>query len=599
MFCDVVIPRTPIDALTYEVPSGMEVAPGDCVRVPLRGKEVVGVIFQTKGKAAAGEEKVQFQQVSEIVHRGLILSEMLLLIQWVAEYYLASRGEVMSFVFPRGVFSRTGSTALPKTGLLEQIPKAGHGGFEVIVGTESEEKKRGAEFLRKARVCGSALLLMPERRLKEWRNFVRDIWGEGVVEYHNGLSPASQRKAWLKAQESEHTLVVGVRAAVWVPLRNLAGVMILNEHFPGYKEERRPMWHARDVAITRAKFASCPVLLCDRTPTIETYANIKACRYHLLSPLKFSVTRERVFAVDMRLHRGELLSPRLVVELKRAVAKGKSAVLFLNRKGVSRFVVCRECGAVLRCPECGVPGVLTAEARIVCRYCGVDYPAPDECPLCRGVDFEYRAPGVDMVRRKLKEYGFSSTGPMIVVGTRKLLSEDFPDNLGVVGIVNLDTEFALPDFRSRERVFHFLSDIIARIQQQGARLVVQTYRPEESVIDFCLRGDVARFFEEELVLRKKVGFPPYRRLLLVTITGEDPELVKNQAEVVRRTVESQMVGICPPVEILGPVSVKKRRKPAMRLLLKIPPTIIPGMVVPKLRLERCNLRIEVDPQEVV
>lgn len=599
MFCEVVIPRTPLEALTYEVSSGMEVAPGDCVRVPLRGKEVVGVIFQTKEKPAAGDKKVKYQRVAEIVCRGLISREMLLLIQWVAEYYLAPRGEVMSFVFPREVFSRTGRTALPKVDLHEQISKTGRDGFEVIVGIESEEKKMGAEFLRQARQRGSALLLMPERRLKEWLNFVRDVWGEGVVEYHNGLSPASQRKAWLKAQESEHTLVVGVRAAVWVPLRNLAGVMILNEHFLGYKEERRPMWHARDVAITRAKFASCPVLLCDRTPTIETYANIKACRYHLLSPLKFSVSRERVFVVDMRLHRGELLAPRLVVELKRAVAKGKSAILFLNRKGVSRFVVCRGCGAVLRCPECGVPGILTTEARIVCRYCGIDYPAPEECPLCHGVDFEYRAPGVDIVRRKLREYGVSSAGPQIVVGTKKLLSADFPDNLGVVGIVNLDTEFARPDFRVRERVFHFLSDIIARTQKQGAQLVVQTYRPEESVIDFCRRGDVGGFFEEELVLRKTAGFPPYRRLVLLTITGEDAESVKNQTEVVRRTVESHTAGVCPPVELLGPVSVKKRRKPVMRLLVKIPPTIIPGRVIPKLRLEKCDLRIEVDPQEVV
>ncbi|MGQ9679119.1 MAG: hypothetical protein ACUVUD_07575, partial [bacterium] len=535
MFCDVVIPRTPLDALTYEIPSGLELAAGDCVRVPLRGKQVVGVVFQIREKLGAGEERIQIHRVTDVLRPILIPNDMLLLIQWVADYYLAYRGEVMGFVLPRGYSLRkvAASAKIPRIDSFTQTEQNGREGFEVLVGSGGNERVRVAEFLRKTRERGSGLLLMPERRLKEWLNFVHEVWGKGVVEYHNGISPKIRRESWLKALESEHTLVVGVRGAVWVPFRNLSGVVILEEHFSGYKEERRPMWHARDVAITRAKFASCPVLLCDQSPTIETYANIKSHRYQLLSPLTFSVIRERIFVVDMRLHRKELLSPRLVVELKRALGKGKRAILFLNRKGVSRFVVCRQCGAVLKCPQCGVAGVLTAEGRIVCRYCGIDYPAPDECPSCHGVDFEYRAPGVDMVRRKLKEYGFSSSGTTIIVGTQKLLNDDFPDNLGIVGIVNLDTEFARPDFRVQERVFHLLSDVIARVQKQGARLVIQTYRPDELVIDRCLVGDVERFLKGELLLRKEVGFPPYRRLILLTITCRDSQSIGNQVEVVR------------------------------------------------------------------
>ncbi|NPV14438.1 hypothetical protein HPY86_05855 [candidate division WOR-3 bacterium] len=607
MLCDIVIPRTPLNRLTYELPADMEVTPGDCVRVPLRGKQVIGVIFQIRNEKSSDEMNVPLQCVTEIVRRGIITSELLFLVRWVADYYVAPLGEVLSFVLPRGIFSqmRAGKCLQP---VVDKQPicqdtafdssALGKRGFEVLVCPESKEKEKVADFLRRCRQHGSVLFLMPERRLKEWGNLAREIWGEGVIEYHNGLSLANQRKAWLKAVESERALIIGVRAAVWVPVRNLSGVVILEEHFPGYKEERRPMWHARDVAIARAKFASCPVLLTDRTPTLETYGNIKSGRFTLLAPLKFTVTRERIFVVDMRLHRGELFSPRLLTELRRAVDKGRVAVLFLNRKGVSRFVVCRQCGRVLKCQECGVPGVLTADARIVCRYCGSGYEAPDKCPLCQGVDFEFRAPGVDMVQRKLKEYGFTGAGMQIVVGTKKLLSQDFPDNLGVVGIVNLDTEFALPDFRTREKVLHLLGNLITRVQRQRARLVIQTYRPEEPVLDCCLQGDAEKFLKEELRLRKEAGFPPHRRLVLLKIRGEDRESVGKQAGAVCCAIEQQTKAIQPRVEVLGPVTMVEARRVGARILLKIPPTIMPAKLIPELKLPKVDLRIEVDPQEI-
>ncbi|MCL6465598.1 MAG: hypothetical protein K6T77_02435 [candidate division WOR-3 bacterium] len=608
MFCDIVIPRTPLNELTYELPRDMEVAPGDCVRVPLRGKQVTAVVFGLRKELPECQVPGKLQQITKILARGMISSELLCLVRWVADYYVASMGEVLSFVLPRGVFPQKRTAPYPQssTGVASICSDGGadaeavaRQNFSVLVCSESKEKEAVADFLKRAQRYGSVVFLMPERRLKEWRNLVRDIWGDGVIEYHNKLSPANQRKAWLKAVEAEQVVVVGVRGAVWAPVKKLAGVVILEEHFSGYKEERRPGWHARDVAIARAKFAACPVLLTDRTPTLETIANIKSGRFTLLAPLELPINRERIFVVDMRLHRGELLSPLLLTELKRADEKNRVALLFLNRKGVSRFVVCRQCGNVLRCSRCGVPGVLTADSRLTCRYCGTDCPAPDRCPSCQGVDFEYRAPGVDMVQRKLKEYGFSGAGTKIVVGTRKLLSQDFPENLGVVGIVNLDTEFALPDFRARERVWQLLCDVINRVQRQRARLVIQTYCPEESVLDCCLRGDSAQFFKEELRLRKEAGFPPYRRLVLLTIKGADRELVGKQSEQLRRIIEEQGKKIQPRLEILGPVTTMKAGRFNARLLVKVPTTIMPGKVIPRIKLQNSQLRIEVDPQEIV
>jgi primosomal protein N' (replication factor Y) len=162
----------------------------------------------------------------------------------------------------------------------------------------------------------------------------------------------------------------------------------------------------------------------------------------------------------------------------------------------------------------------------------------------------------------------------------------------------LDTEFALPDFRTREKVLHLLGNLITRVQRQRARLVIQTYRPEEPVLDCCLQGDAEKFLKEELRLRKEAGFPPHRRLVLLKIRGEDRESVGKQAGAVCCAIEQQTKAIQPRVEVLGPVTMVEARRVGARILLKIPPTIMPAKLIPELKLPKVDLRIEVDPQEI-
>lgn len=632
LFCDVVIPRTPLDELTYSFTSGdfPHLSPGDCVRVPLRGRQILGVVFRVRGAGVKPQdsrvpgEDFPVQPVSELVAEGVFTEEMLSLIRWVAGYYVAHLGEVLGFGFPIGVIRSNrpfspprnpgfGRQMLRESGVAEvvarELPKSEDfevpslRGFGVWVSCKDgvARERLVAGFLDQVLARGSVLFLLPEACLPEWLPLLNTHFGELLVEYHN-IRGRAQRQAWFSIAQGQQLLVLGVRAAVWAPVRDLSGVVIIDEHWDGFKEERKPRYNARDVAIYRAKLANCPVLLLSRTLTLETYWNIKRGRFHLLGRLPKRSFRQNVFVVDMRRHRDDVLSPRLVTELRRIVEKGGSALCYINRKGLSRYVVCGDCGVVLRCSDCGVPVVLTGDRTLECRYCGFKQPAPDNCPGCNGLNFVYRSPGVKMVMRKLGECGLKAVEHkeagqerVVIVGTRGSLRCSLLKNLRLFGVVNLDTEYALPDFRSRERTFLLLKDICHWAELYNARVVIQTYRPDEMLIDCVRSGDVRRFLELELAERREANFPPFRRLVVIEFRCANVQRLNEQSARVADWLSS-LNGI----EVFGPLP-KPGKLAVSRLLVKMPVNVLPGRIIPLNQLEKAGIkvRIDVDPRAVV
>ncbi len=615
MFCEVVIPRTPLNCLTYcfRPEETGELEPGDCVRVPLRGRQTLGVVWAINREGPAALDCSAIQSVAGLIGKRVVSLEMLNLVRWVADYYASALGEVMGFVLPRMV-SRAllvrgeeekvlvQETVLPRqaglpSGLVCALEEKQ---FGVWVDFEYQNQKTVEEFLARGLIYGSLILMMPEPRLADWLPFLKERFGNVVIEYHNRLTPATQRRLWYLIKQARNRLLVGVRSVVWAPVEDLRGVVILNEHYSGFKEERKPRFNARDVAITRARLNSCPVVLSDATPAMETWYNVKRGRFQVVTPPWSRPMREGVFVVDMRLHKGEVLSPRLVTELKRAKERNRTALCYINRKGVSRYVVCQTCGTVLRCPDCDVPGVLMSDGTLSCRYCGLTKPAPDSCPNCRGVDFQYRAPGVDMVKRKLEEYGLWDDGKRVVVGTKSVLFAPFPDDLGVVGIINFDTEYALPDFRGREKAFGLLMDVLCRARNCGAKVIIQTYRPDDGVINCALTADVTGFYDWELRMRKDTGFPPHRRLVLFTFSGRKRDRVMEVIDVVRRILSR-----VDNVEIMGPLLLRKR-KPTAHLIMRLPTNIMPGrflmLLLAKGGWERkgdVTVKVDIDPKDII
>jgi primosomal protein N' (replication factor Y) len=615
-FCDVIIPRTRLNGLTYRFdPDKLgRLAPGDCVEVILRGRPVKGIVLEARDQTQVPDTL----EVRRLVDPGLVGAELLGLLRWVAGYYWSSMGETLNMVMPRGICGyRPRKTAGAQAVMPAMTASAGREvrhaarpGFRVVCSARDQGREGlVAGFVHEARRRGPVLVLLPDAQLAEWLPQLVGVLGSDVVEYHAGLSVTERKQAWLRIRRGEHGVVVGTRAAVFAPVDGLAGVVVVDGHEQVFKEERHPMFHARDVAVARARMAESPVLLCDRTPSAETWLNLDTGMYQWLEPPDAPGRRSVSYVADMRRHRSELLSPRLVRELEQAGSG--VAVLYVNRRDVSRHVACADCGRVLECAKCGIPLVLTGAGQLRCAVCGETVPAPESCPECQGTDFRFKAPGVELVAAEVKR-GFpdrnvvrvtkESAGALpgepgtVIVGTRALLSRPWPAATEVVAAVCFDYELILPDFRARERAFQVLFRLETLARRHGAHMVVQTWRPDDPAVVFGLGLDTAGFMKQEMEGRRELCFPPFRRLALLEFESREPVKARNAAVRVARAVgRAQGADAVGPVELPG-----RRRGKVWRLLVRTGRRQRLDRVLEPESLEArgVEVRVDVDPLNV-
>ncbi|MFO7651790.1 MAG: primosomal protein N' [bacterium] len=608
MFCDVVIPKTRLDGLTYEFdPEKFPgLGPGDCVRVRLRGRKAAGIVVRVRERSPV---KINLP-VEELIEAKLVSSEFVELVNWTGAYYFGRLGEVLNLALPASVCPRVRrrkTTDAP--GIAVEPPglaRDGVAGFDVAVCADPDKTaSRLAEFCAERLTHGSVIILAPST------DNLR-LAGEGgagpvlpeVVELVAGAKPAAARAAWRRARDG-HRLVLGTRSAVFAPVPRLGGIAVLDEHDPVFKEERRPRYNARDAAVARARMVGCPVLLCDPTPSLETWHNLETGSYRWLDRPGTPVAPAAV--VDMRTHRGEMLSPRLLRSMDRVRAGGGATVLYANRLGVSRGVTCRDCGNVLGCAECHLPMVLFATGGLACRFCGHTEPARSTCPECGGGSFAYRLPGVDLVAREVRRLrpdfsvavvtGDESEVPQadVVVGTKALLNRAWPGRVGLVAAVRAEDDLALPDFRSGERLFAVLWRLGRRAAELGAEFTIQTRRPEEPALSAAAEMDVVGFYSGELKRREETAFPPLCRLVVITVRDSDEARSERGARNLARRL-----GRLNGVEVLGPIPTAPHR-PERQLLVKLPRRQRLDRLVTLGELARFgrDVRVDVDPQEVV
>ncbi|MEO0079407.1 MAG: primosomal protein N' [candidate division WOR-3 bacterium] len=619
MFCDIVIPRTRLDELTYRFDPSVigELGPGDCVRVRLKGKRRAGIVIAIREKSPVENTLA----IEAVVERQLVPVELVRLVRWIASYYYATLGDVLGQVLPRGILTHLLREKATETALVCESARADAGLPAGLVKAISERRfgvwvscrdrdrlKLVTDFARGALGFGSVLLLIPEGQLPQWLPGLQECFGMRLVEYRTGISASVRKRNWRAIREGVGRVVVGVRSVVLAPVPDLAGIVVVDEHEPGFKEQRRPRFHARDVAVMRARLAGCPVVICDRTPSTETWQNLVMNRWHWLERPTPVAHWRNVSVVDMRRHRGEVLAPLLVRELQKAQEKGKSAVLYINRRGFSRHVECRDCGGVLKCARCAVPGILTAERTLVCRYCGTGWSAPDTCPECRGTEFEFLSVGVEMVENEVKRrfagimtrrvIADTRSEPLergtVLVGTKALFTRQWPEDVATVAVINADADLVLSDFRARERTFQVLYELCRRAARVGARVIVQTRRPDETAIRDAVEGQVAAFLDDELRARAEVGFPPFCRLVALEFSGNQEKAVSH-AERIGRLLEGN-----PGVEVLGPVLLMGKR-PRWRMLVKLPRNRTLSSLLERKGLEKpgVDVRVDVDPLEVI
>ena len=657
-YCNIAIPHTRLDELTYEFEPDRfpELAPGACVQVRLRGKKVRGLVLEVLARSPVPKTL----PVEKLIEPRLLDEQLLHLLRWVGAYYFGRMGEVLGMALPRGIcgygLRRTKPATVIETRPSSFVPRPAVSDLRpssfvfphsfsvyVQVGPDSLEDVV-AGFITQGLERGTVILLMPESETDVWAGRLRSRFGIEPVLYHGDQKVSERKRVWRELHSAERRLIIGVRSAVFAPVPDLAAVIVLEEHDKVFKEERHPRFNARDVAIARARLTDCPVLLCDSTPSAETWLNLSTGQYQMVQspaakpevespkshgesdksqsenpnsdfaispfPLVISAPLPDTLVVDMRKHRDEVLAPALVNELKEALTAGESSLLYINRRGLSRYVACRDCGSPLVCPDCAVSLVLFSGGNLCCRYCGQTGVAPEACPTCGSPDFRLRSPGIEMAAREVsrllpgvrvvtllaESVQLAAPEPgAVIIGTRALLGAPWPERIGLVAALSVDADLCLPDFRARERTFQVLSALSRRAAQHRATLVLQTRRPEDAAVQCTATGDVARFLDQELKLREELEFPPYRRLALVELTARSGAAATQRGEWLCRKL-----GRVQGVEALGPVPARGRANVA-QVLIKVARNVRLDRLVTLTQLEAGGVRakVDVDPYDTV
>ncbi|WP_312505999.1 primosomal protein N', partial [Bacillus luti] len=461
-----------------------------------------------------------------------------------------------------------------------------------------------------------AIVLVPEIALTpQMVDRFKGRFGSQVAVLHSALSVGEKYDEWRKILRKEVKVVVGARSAVFAPFENLGIIIIDEEHESSYKQEDNPRYHARDVAVWRGQYHKCPIVLGSATPTLESFARAKKGVYELLTMEKRMNEQAlpTVEIVDMReeLRDGNrsMFSKALHEKIADRLEKKEQMVLFLNRRGHSTFVMCRDCGYVVQCPHCDIS--LTYHKmnhRLKCHYCSYEENMPSACPACQSTYIRFFGTGtqkveeeitklfpearvirmdVDTTSRKgmheklLKAFGEEKAD--ILLGTQMIAKGlDFP-KVTLVGVLTADTMLHLPDFRASEKTYQLLTQVSGRAgrHELPGEVVIQTYTPEHYSIELAKQQQYDIFFDQEMQMRRMRQYPPYYYVVLVTVSH--PELLK-AVQVTEKIVGQLRMHCTQQTMVLGPVAsaiprikdryryqcmIKYKREPNLKNVLKM------------------------------
>ncbi len=433
----------------------------------------------------------------------------------------------------------------------------------------------------------SAIVLVPEIALTPQTAYrFRSRFGNSVAILHSGLTNIERFLEWRRIRDGEVSIVVGARSAVFAPFKKLGVLIIDEEHDSSYKQDTSPRYHARDVAIIRARQQNALVVLGSATPSLETRSNAQQGKYtHVKLDKRIGKTlMPVVHMVDMRIERDKrknfsILSRQLQRALGERLERGEQSFLFLNRRGTANYILCKACGFVFDCPHCSVSLTFHGSTRqLLCHYCNFRLPQPMDCPDCKGEVIRFSGFGTQKLETETRKlfptariarldrdtarkrttfedmFDKMNSGEIdILIGTQMITKgHDFP-NVTLVGVVYADLSLHVPDFRSSERSFQLLTQVAGRAGRGEipGEVFVQAHQLEHAIYPFVERHNYKGFFAHEMAMRKRLHFPPYSRLAVVEVEGEierDTEIaVQKLADLLNPLLDQHK-----QVELLGP-----------------------------------------------
>lgn len=623
-----VVFNLPVDrAFDYLVPEAWRTTlqPGMRVEAPFGPRRLIGTVVRLRASSPIR----QLKTLARVLDPSPALTpERLRLAEWLAGYYCCSLGQACASLLPAALRLRpvVEDPAAPAEEVAEEMPELTeeqrrafgrlsaalearrHRTFLLHGVTGSGKTELYLRAIALAREQGrSAVVLVPEIALTPQAiDRFRERFGSEVMLWHSRLTARQRAVAWQALAGGRRHLVIGTRSAVFAPVPRLGVVILDEEHDPSYKQDQAPRYHAREVAIARARQAAAVVILGSATPSVESYYQARRGRFELLELTRRVEGRKLpdVEVIDMRQefahrHRVGPFSQRLAAALRRVVDLREQAILLLNRRGFARVAQCPTCGNVVRCPQCAVPLIYHAGAQqMVCHYCNVRQAVPEMCPACRRGYLRLRGAGTERIESELHRLFPASgiarmdtdtTRPRdshrrlydaiktqqidLLVGTQMVAKGlDIPQ-VTLVGVVSADTALNLPDFRAGERTFDLLTQVAGRAGR-GARpgqVLIQTYCPTHYAIRAASRHDYEAFYQAEIRMRRRLALPPFVHLIELTVQGFRQDRVQDAAEFLARALKARREG--GRITLLGPAPhrvVRLRRSYRWCVVLKGP-----------------------------
>ena len=435
-----------------------------------------------------------------------------------------------------------------------------------------------------------ALITQTERRF-------RARFGDCVSVLHSGLSAGERYDQWSRIRRGESAITIGARSAIFAPHEDLGVIIVDEEHDASYKQEGKLRYNARDLAVVRAKQNNCIAMLGSATPSFQSYFNVTNRKFTEL-PLTKRVEQRRlpeIRIVDLRQSRDargirRYITPELSSAMKDALDRGEQVLLFLNRRGYASFPVCGACGQPMRCQHCDISLTLHQRSNAYrCHYCGFSRPATSHCDTCGSSKIRHLGLGTEKLE-DLLQTGFSQAriarmdrdttirkGSIvrllkglkeksidILIGTQMVAKgHDFP-NITLVGIICADLSLSFPDFRAGERTFQLLAQVAGRAGRgdRPGQVILQTYNPENFCIAAAQSQDYDKFYQQEIVYRQALAYPPFSRMIQLKISAKDPHEAEKFALLLGENchqLKSSYTAHYQSVTIMGPIEASLTR----------------------------------------
>lgn len=597
---EVLLPTAAPHGFDYRVPEEMRVEMGDIVSVPLGRGTSLGVVW---GHGTADIAPAKIKSIA-LRHDFPPLSEALRdFIDWSAWYNLSLKGAMLKMLLPFDDIDKTGrniKAAAPAdiaamalaplskaqqdaaTRIEEKIGK----GFSVtlldgVTGSGKTEVYFSAIAHALKNAEAEVLVLLPEIALSvQWLERFYKRFGFRPHLWNSEVTHAKKRAAWRAIIKGEAKVVVGARSALFLPYRHLSLIVVDEEHDASYKQEDGVIYHARDMAVARARFEKIPITLVSATPSLESHYNARQGKYAEVSlPARHGKAElPNIKMLDMRkveVERGAFICTPLRKVLAETIASGHQAMLFLNRRGYAPLLLCRTCGYRFQCPECSAWLVMhQGRPRLECHHCGYRLPVPESCPECSKDTLHACGPGVERIYEEVKEFlpevriavmasdhmdNYQELSGVIadmeagridvLIGTQMIAKGHHFAGLSLVGVVDADLGLSGADLRAAERTYQLLHQLSGRAGREAIKgtVYLQSYLPEHPVMHALISGDRDAFLAAELDARKNAEMPPFARLAAVIIEGTKEEQVLNVAKML-----SQITHHEPRITILGP-----------------------------------------------